>query len=103
MRGECGKGSHPICPLGPQRPAKPHESRVQQWPIPSTNPFVFRSAVIATIVLSTLVERALSIREWSSLGLRSCFVSVCEAEDRFLFAVVPYPCCGAIRLLKHQA
>jgi hypothetical protein len=43
-------------------------------------------------------------REWSCSGLRSCFLSVCEAEERFLFAVVPYPCCGgAIRFLKHQA
>jgi len=50
-----------------------------------------------------LVERALPLREWSCSGLRSCFLSVCEAEERFLFAVVPYPCCGAIRLLKHQA
>src|SRR4029077_10127318 len=49
-----------------------------------------------------LVERALPLREWSCSG--SCFVSVCEAEERFLFAVVPYPRCGgAIRLLKHQA
>jgi len=50
-----------------------------------------------------LVERALPLREWSCPGLRSCFLSVYEAEERFLFAVVPYPCCGAIRLLKHQA
>ena len=43
-------------------------------------------------------------REWSCSGLRSSLVSVCEAEERFLFAVVPYPCCGgAIRFLKHQA
>src|SRR5580700_5103941 len=48
------------------------------------------------------VERALPLREWSFSGLRSCFVSV--AEERFLFAVVPYPCCdGAIRFLKHPA
>jgi hypothetical protein len=51
-----------------------------------------------------LVEGALPLREWSCSGLRSCFVSVSEAEERFLFAVVPYPGCGgAIRLLKHQA
>ena len=51
-----------------------------------------------------LVERALRLREWSCSGLRSSLVSVCEAEERFLFAVVPYPYCGgAIRFLKHQA
>src|SRR5258707_8315705 len=38
-----------------------------------------------------LVEGALPLREWSCSGLRSCFVSVSEAEERFLFAVVPYP------------
>ena len=45
-------------------------------------------------------------RSWTEIdaGLRSSLVSVCEAEERFLFAVVPYPCCGgAIRFLKHQA
>jgi hypothetical protein len=48
-----------------------------------------------------LVERALSLREWSCSGLRSCFLSVCETEERFLFVVVPCPCCGgAIRFLK---
>src|ERR1700676_5599376 len=36
-----------------------------------------------------LVERALPLRERSCSGLRSCFVSVCEADEPFLFAVVP--------------
>src|SRR6266550_8814833 len=38
------------------RPAKPHESRAAQWPIPSAKSFVFRSAVIATMLLSTLLH-----------------------------------------------
>jgi hypothetical protein len=38
------------------RPAKHHESRaVQQSPSRSTKPFVFKSAVIANVVLSTLL------------------------------------------------
>jgi hypothetical protein len=61
------------------------------------DPFLFRHS-------AQLGERALSLREWSCSGLRSCFVSVGEAEERFLFAVVSYPRWGgAIRLLKHQA
>src|SRR6267378_18674 len=45
-----------------------------------------------------LFERALSIREWSSSGRVAYFVPACEALERFLFPVVPYPCCdGAIR------
>src|SRR5258708_36236258 len=60
------------------------------------DPFLFRHS-------AQLVERALPLREWFSSGLRSCFVSICEAEERFLFAVAPYPCGGAIPFLKHQA
>jgi hypothetical protein len=45
-----------------------------------------------------LSERALSIREWSSSGRVAYFVPACEAQECFLFPVVPYPCCdGAIR------
>ena len=45
-----------------------------------------------------LFERALSIREWSSSGRVAYFVPACEAQERFLFPVVPYPCCdGALR------
>jgi hypothetical protein len=45
-----------------------------------------------------MIERALSIREWSSSGLVCRFVSACEAENCFLFPVVPLHCCdGAIR------
>jgi hypothetical protein len=45
-----------------------------------------------------------AMEEQSSSGLRSCSVSGCEADERILFAVVPYPCCGgATRFLKHQA
>src|SRR5258708_32611336 len=45
-----------------------------------------------------LFERALSIREWSSSGRVAYFVPACEVQERFLFPVVPYPCCdGAIR------
>src|SRR5271168_301765 len=48
-----------------------------------------------------MIERALSIREWSSSGLVCRFVSACEAENCFLFPVVPFPCRdGAIRFLK---
>ena len=51
-----------------------------------------------------MIERALSIREWSSSGLVSRFVSACEAENRFLFHVVPFHCCdGAIRFLKRTS
>ena len=40
------------------RPAKLHERRAaQHWPSRSAKPFVFRSAVIATIVLSTLAKK----------------------------------------------
>jgi hypothetical protein len=40
-------------------------------------------------------------REWSCSGLRSTFVSACEAEKRF-FPVVPFFCYrdGTIRFLK---
>src|SRR5882762_4629450 len=45
-----------------------------------------------------LFERVLSIREWSSSGRVAYFVSAREAQVRFLFPVVSYPCCsGAIR------
>src|SRR6266481_6675118 len=40
-----------------------------------------------------LFERALSIREWSSSGRVAYFVPACEALERFLFPLVPYPCC----------
>src|ERR1700676_4711784 len=40
-----------------------------------------------------LFERALSIREWSCSGRVAYFVPACEAQERFLFPVVPYPCC----------
>src|SRR6266446_3987480 len=39
-----------------------------------------------------LFERALSIREWSCSGRVAYFVPACEAQERFLFPVVPYPC-----------
>src|SRR5580700_5616033 len=41
------------------------------------DPFLFRHS-------AQLVERALSLREWSCSGLRSCFVSVCRAQEHFL-------------------
>src|SRR5260370_30274861 len=45
-----------------------------------------------------LFERALSIREWSCSGRVAYFVPACEAQERFLSPVVPYPCCdGALR------
>jgi hypothetical protein len=48
-----------------------------------------------------VIERALSIREWSSSGLLSCFVSACKAQKRSLSPVVPFHCRdGAIRFLK---
>ncbi len=37
-----------------------------------------------------MIERALSIREWSSSGLVCRFASACEAENCFLSPVVPY-------------
>src|SRR6266481_1599772 len=37
-------------------------------------------------------ELALSIREWSSSGRVAYFVPACDALERFLFPVVPYPC-----------
>src|SRR5258708_14654421 len=37
-----------------------------------------------------LFERALSIREWSCSGRVAYFVPACEAQERFLFPVVPY-------------
>jgi|SRR5271167_962496 len=48
-----------------------------------------------------LFGRALPLREWSSSGQVSCFVSVCELEKRFLFSVVPFHFHdGADRFLK---
>src|SRR6266705_2998289 len=45
-----------------------------------------------------LFGRALSSREWSCSGRVAYFVPALEAQERFLFPVVPYPCCdGAIR------
>ncbi len=41
--------------------------------------------------LAQMFERALSMREWSSAGLLSGCVSMCESKTRFLSAVVPYP------------
>src|SRR5260370_39082701 len=45
-----------------------------------------------------LFERALSIREWSSSSRIANVAPAREAQERFLFPVVPYSCCdGAIR------
>src|SRR6267143_6852009 len=41
---------------------------------------------------------SLAMREWSSSGQVAYFVPAREAQVRFLFSVVPYPCCdGALR------
>src|SRR5882762_7033967 len=61
-------------------------------------PFGSMSTLFCLGIQPNLFERALSIREWSCSGRVSYFVPACDAQERFLFPVVPYPCCdGALR------